>query len=394
MLRFPVNSLAAPLEAFLREVRQSPGQSLRMPIKLDLGGGLGGAVQAVQVIATWAKLHDSGRPLTLSSSFASSEATRTRFASTVPGMAALYFAGSIDCEGTPLDRYSALEAVAPRVDAMQREEFQDTLRGVGTALCCFMGARNEYLKPLYEFPAPGRVREDGDFRLLLPRILSGLSGGKMAKLNEGQLDYLSALVYQLFLNADQHGAYDVSGARYSPGVRGITARLTVLDDVTSLIRYAGDDRALRVYLARLGARRTLDPADGVGNAPLPGGPMHIVEISVFDTGPGLGLRWLSGEIGAQSYGDFSEEEELDAVHTCFAKHTTTKASQYFGQGLMVALMALKRLNAFMTLRTGRLSLYQDFSHGVTDEFNPKKRFGKRRVSEIAGTGYTICFRVK
>ena len=38
MLRFPVNSLAAPLEAFLREVRQSPGQSLRMPIKLDLGG--------------------------------------------------------------------------------------------------------------------------------------------------------------------------------------------------------------------------------------------------------------------------------------------------------------------------------------------------------------------
>ena len=171
MLRFPVNSLAAPLEAFLREVRQSPGQSLRMPIKLDLGGGLGGAVQAVQVIATWAKLHDSGRPLTLSSSFASSEATRTRFASTVPGMAALYFAGSIDCEGTPLDRYSALEAVAPRVDAMQREEFQDTLRGVGTALCCFMGARNEYLKPLYEFPAPGRVREDGDFRLLLPRML-------------------------------------------------------------------------------------------------------------------------------------------------------------------------------------------------------------------------------
>ncbi len=164
-----------------------------------------------------------------------------------------------------LDRYSALEAVAPRVDAMQREEFQDTLRGVGTALCYFVGARNEYLKPLYEVPEPGRVREEGDFRLLLPRILRGLSSGRMSKLNEGQLDYLCALVYQLFLNADQHGAYDVSGARYSPGVRGITARLTVLDDIASLIRYAGDDRALRIYLARLGARRTLDPADGAGN---------------------------------------------------------------------------------------------------------------------------------
>lgn len=49
------------------------------------------------------------------------------------------------------------------------------------------------------------------------------------------------------------------------------------------------------------------------------------------------------------------------VKTCFDKHATTKASTNFGQGLTATGMALERLEAFMTLRTGRVSLYQEFS---------------------------------
>ena len=123
--------------------------------------------------------------------------------------------------------------------------------------------------------------------------------------------------------------------------------------------------------------------------------MQLLEISVFDTGPGLGLRWLSEKEGRQSYAEISHDEELAAVQTCFKKHATTKASQFKGQGLSMALMALKRLDAFMTLRTGRLSLYQDFSRSDTTEFEPRNRFPKlKRPPEVAGTGYSICFRLK
>ena len=49
----------------------------------------------------------------------------------------------------------------------------------------------------------------------------------------------------------------------------------------------------------------------------------------------------------------------------------------------------------MTLRTGRLSLYQNFSRSDTIEFQPSNRFPKlKRPPEIVGTGYSICFRVK
>jgi hypothetical protein len=61
----------------------------------------------------------------------------------------------------------------------------------------------------------------------------------------------------------------------------------------------------------------------------------------------------------------------------------------------MALMAMRSLNAFMTLRTGRLSLYQDLSRSDSAEFAPKNRFANlKRPAEIAGTSFSICFRVK
>jgi hypothetical protein len=395
VLQFPANALPRSLEDFLHDVRQAPGQALRMPIQLRWGGGLGSAVHAVQVIASWAQQADSGQSLRLPVAFAEQVNTRERFASTLPGMAALYFADSIQCEGASFSRFKALEVVAPRVAAMQSEAFRDTLRGQGAALCCFAGAKSEYLTPLYARPSPGHVREVSDFRVLLPRILRQLGDRAASSLNEGQLDYLSGLVYQLFLNADEHGSFDSNGDRYEHAMRGIVIRMTHVPDVVSLVRFAGDDTPLRAYLTKLALLPRSKMAGAVHDAKLPDGPMQLLEISVFDTGPGLALRWLANKVGRRSYNEVSAEEELEAVRTCFEKHATTKASQYFGQGLTMALAAMKRLNAFMTLRTGRLSLYQDFSRSDTVEFAPKNHFpGVRSLPEIAGTGYTICFRVK
>lgn len=393
VLQFPTNALSSHLESFLKEVHGAPGQALRMPVKLELGGGLGAAVQAVQTVAMWSRLAQGLCPAVLSPSFATQVVTRERFASTLPGMATLYFSSSVTSGNESVDRYHALEAVAPRVKAMQDSDFRNTLRGIGVALVCFAGAKSEFLHPLYSRPASGFVRGHADFRVLLPRVLAQLGAGFAEKLTEGQLELLSALVYQLFLNTDEHAADDVHGRRYATGLRGFTARLTTLDDVPSLVRYSGEDTALRAYLTKL-ALLPGQRAEPPKERKLPAGPVRLVELSVFDTGPGLALRWLSQTEGPVSYRDFSEERELDAVQSCFGKHATTKASQYSGLGLPMALMAMKRLNAFMTLRTGRMSLYQDFSVGSTEAFDPKRRYpAKQHLAEIAGTGYTVWFKV-
>lgn len=395
MLHFPTNALTRPLEDFLREVKQGPGQAMQMPVQLKWGGGVGSGVHALQIVASWARADGSNRTLQLPVSFSDNAITRERFASTIPGMAALYFAQGIRCGDKFVDRYKALEAVAPRVAAMQSSAFRDTLRGQGVALCCFHGAKSEFLRTLYGNPMPGEVRPVSDFRVLLPRLLEDIGPRAIGMLNEGQLDYLSALVYQLFLNADEHGSYAPDGERYDSGIRGIVLRMTTIPSIKELVGLAGDDTPFRTYISKLGH---VSQYSSTGEEPKPTqrtGPTRLIEISVFDTGPGMGLRWLADKVGRRSYAEFSPEEELEAVQTCFRKHATTKASQYFGQGLPVAIGAMKRLNAFMSLRTGRLSLYQDFSRMDTVEFQPKNRFPKRTsLPAIAGTGYTICFKVQ
>lgn len=391
MLRFPNKIAPLLLEDFLHEIRLNEAAALRLPIKLDMGGALGVANLAVQIVATWARTRSAGATLNLNRAFGENVATRTRFAATLPGMAALYFAESVECEQIMMDRFQALTAVAPFVEAMQHEDYANTLRGIGAALCCFAGARNEFLKPLYAISAPQGVNSESVFRILIPRMLEALNAGRPFGVNEGQLDYLSAMVYQLFLNSDQHGAYDIQGDRYRLGLRGISARLTSLNDIPTIVAKAGDDPHLRSYLSRA-ASKSASPATNAtkGNDQ----PMQILEISVFDTGPGLALRWLSEKRGVTKYDDFSLEEELAAVQTCFEKHTSTKAGNLYGQGLPVALRALQQLKAFMTLRTGRLSLYQDFSHSKTADFVPQRRFHGKELAEIAGATYTIWFRVK
>lgn len=399
MLTFPTNALADSLERFLGDVQNGPGQALKSPIKLDWGGPVGGAAQGVQVIATWAQMQGANRTLRLAGAFGQAENTRDRFASTLPGMAALYFAKSIESDGEAFSRFKALESVAQRVQAMQSGDFHETLRGPGVALCCFGGARNEFLRALYERSEPSHVRSLPDFTVLMQRILQAAGDNANRALDEGQLAYLSALVHQLFLNADEHGSYDARGMRLEEMMRGIVLRVTPISKAKSFVTAAANDVPLRGYISKLVATSGSDKDDtpGAGDKAEKARlsrPLWLVELSVFDTGPGLALRWLSGKEGLTDPAGMSSEQELDAVQKCFRKHATTKDSAFRGEGLMVALRAMRKLQAFMTLRTGRFSLYQDFSRGkqVATEFLPQHRFAKRPVlSRIAGTAYNITF---
>jgi hypothetical protein len=388
VLTFPTNALADSLERFLGQVQNGPGQALRAPIKLDWGGPLGGAVQGIQVIATWAQAPEANRTLRLAGAFAKIEATRERFASTLPGMAAIYFAKAIECDGQTFSRFQALGYVGRRVQAMQSSDYLETLRGPGVALCCFGGAKNEFLRALYARPEPGQVRSLADFRVLLPRLLSASGESAGTALKKGQGDYLSALIHQLFLNADEHGSHSAQGLRLDEMMRGIVLRVTPVSQATAFVRASAKDTPLRTYISKLAFTAPKTEASMTR-------PLWLVELSVFDTGPGLALRWLADKEDVKGPSEMSSEQELAAVRTCFEKHATTKDSMYLGQGLPVALGAMRNLRAFMTLRTGRYSLYQDFSRGDTSEFRPKHRFADKPVlPRIAGTAYSITFLAK
>ena len=398
MITLPRQTTFASLEQFLRDVRQSPGQDLRLPTQISYGGAFSFSAVAVQCIATWARLHEGKRRIQLTPNFANDENTRARVAGTLFSMSGLYFAHEIVAGSHIVQRSKALEAVAPRVFAMQDYQYRDTLRGPSTALCCFEGAKLEFLHPLYVVPRRGdpvttTIRSSSEFASILPRMLDACSTDASSALTDPQKLALAQLVHQLFKNADVHTTSDAQGRLYDAGVRGIQVREVRIANEAAFAAFISEDRALHAYLTKLGRRPLVRQRGERGmEARLDDWPSSsFIEITVFDTGPGLALRWLARHKGITNYSDVDREEELEAVRACFQLHATTHSAAMKGDGLPIALSAMRELQAFMFLRTGRLALFQDFSSGEHSEFSPRHRYGQRHLAEVAGATYSICF---
>ncbi|HDX0837700.1 hypothetical protein [Stenotrophomonas maltophilia] len=384
MPSLPKNSLAPNIEKFLSDAIANNANEVSTPISLYLGGGLGCAPQAAQAIARISRNSATGLTFKTAREFLSLESTADRLSSTLHGMACLYFADSVQSGDITIPRRQALRSLIPRVNAMNTEAFENTTRGQGVTLCCFSGARLEFLSPLYSKTESRAVRTEAEFELIIRRITKRLGRTAATSMVDGQYVYLSKLIHQLFLNSDEHGSFDLGGQPLPTSIRGINIRVTALGRIEEVVNEAKGDSALQTYLAGSILSNEFPSSDNP----------TLLELTVFDTGVGMGLNWLAKRSNASSYSDFTRDEEAAAVETCFKKHATTKANHVSGQGLPIVLRSLRNLGAFMTLRTGRVSLYQDFNKKNIDQFNPTPRFKNVELEETSGTSFTIWFRIK
>lgn len=398
MIKLPSQTTFASLEDVLRNIHQSPGQDLRLPAQIRYGGSFSFASVAVQCIATWARLHEGRRRVRLATNFLNDEKNQARISGSLISMCGLYFAQDVVAGDSFVPRNKALEAVTPRVFAMQDYEYQKTLRGPSVALCCFEGAKLEFLNPLYVIPERGTsetttIRSVSDFASILPQMLDACSANASLALTNSQTLALAQLIHQLFKNADVHAATDVHGNFYDTGMRGIQVREVRIADESIRAAFVSDDHALLAYLAKVGRRNVVRTQDGLSKSTtLQAWPYsRFIEITVFDTGPGLALRWLALKKGITRYAEVNRSDELEAVKECFKLHATTHSGGMKGDGLPIAISAMRELKAFMFLRTGRLALFQDFSSGTHTTFLPKQRYGTKQLAEAVGASYSICF---
>lgn len=180
-------------------------------------------------------------------------------------------------------------------------------------------------------------------------------------------------LYELFRNTDEYGRVDERGNRLGRSIRGLHARKQAISR-TGLAKMVEASPPLADYCDRLvprGKRRDI----------------QLLEVSVFDTGPGYAPQWLGKPLT-----DITRDEELEAIRTCFVKHATRKANRTAGMGLSTVVDILRRNNGFMRLRTGRQSLYADLglqvdqTYGEPPELHPWQDF---RLAPATGTLFTF-----
>ncbi|GGF50510.1 hypothetical protein GCM10011611_66220 [Aliidongia dinghuensis] len=149
------------------------------------------------------------------------------------------------------------------------------------------------------------------------------------------------MLYEIFKNTEDHALHDAAGDLLEISIRAVKTKHHAMSP-EGLARIVEGFRPLADYC------RSLVPPEGNAQT-------HFFELSILDSGPGFAVTWLSKPLE-----HITLDQEEDAVRACFGRGSS-KTDSHFGEGLPHVIRLLRRQRGFLRLRTGRLSLYADFS---------------------------------
>ncbi len=217
------------------------------------------------------------------------------------------------------------------------------------------------------------------------RIEEFLSGKvRQSSFSHEELAAFGDLVSELVENTDQHGRTDYISGCSDRSVRGVTIRSVTLNSDQAPSSVSREGERVFSYLKSIKAN---------------GNPLHFIELSVFDSGLGIAESYPSYD------GSFDQESII--VLRSFKKGVTSKPNGAgYGRGLDLALRIINSRGGFISVRTGRLSLYRDFidrpiqgddptlNNGffLLDESEGENGFYERQ--KMAGVAYTVLVPAK
>lgn len=349
---------------------------LKLPQKLAYGGAFAILPALLQFVGTWSRLSNAG---SLRFYVPFEDTTGIEKTLQYPlGLVATYMARSLGGRGSPQDRASVLPHAANLVNAMYSGDLANTLKGQGVFLGCFAGARHEFLIPFYQQPRESGLRGTSDFEKLTKDVLAVSDRSFRQFSSDAVVRSIATVIRELIENTNDHASTDSEGRSYDweyPNVRGLFARKTTLSADGRKDIFSGDSDGSFSYL------RTL--LDSTGSS------AELLELSVFDFGPGIARRRLSRSSEAPNLDSISIREEEELVTASFRLGASSKLEKGTGVGLDSVVRCLGELKAFMRLRTGRLSLRQDFAR-ESSEFAPHHELPNHpRRSLVAGTSFSL-----
>jgi len=350
---------------------------LKLPLKLAYGGTFGIGSALIQLIGSWSRSPYSSSLISYPSP--SGDNIFKKILENPNGLIAAYMSHEIiGGQGKIIDRTKLLRHAEERVASMHAGKLDDTLKGPGVFLACFAGAKNEFLRPFYQHSSTSGVRGTSDFLHLTESIINSCDHKLKNSMSPYKLLNIAVLIRELFENTNDHATQDDKNREFTwayPNVRGLLARKTTIDSKKGRLDII-KDLALAVTFTRMLTQSA---------KPL----LPLVELTVFDFGPGIAKRYLSVEQPRRELEDVSYEEERVIVKKAFELRSSTKSGSGVGIGLDSVVKSLRKLNACVRLRTGRLCLWQDFGSD-TQELNFVDYFPDRaQLAYATGTTFSI-----
>lgn len=362
---------------------------LRVPTSLKYGGGIGVSAALIQFFASWSRQQST--PILRLYPSPDTEGTFKSLAREPHGMAGLYFSQKIENsnqESFP-SKYG-LTFVVPQILAMQAGEYLNTMHGRGIFLACFANAKNAFIHPFYSRGTSDSLRGREDFHTLAIQLIKTCAPSAMKTISTRGFSSISNLIYELFRNTDEHAQTDEFGDTYSRNLRGVMVKFISYSAEAVSSEINSEDFSQNMFILRTLANQKTHKEEGGRQKSVK--DASFIELTVFDTGPGLVRRWLRKNMPDKDIKKLNISEEVTFVKKCFEQHETTKDGKGSGHGLDLVLQSLTELNAFLRLRTGRVCLVQDFSSVSRKKtgFVPRHWLKERHeLPLVAGASYSI-----
>lgn len=338
----------------------------------------GGDPAMVQALVTWAQTQRTARLRTYVDEGNSDQATD--LASHLPGLCAILLCDeALSATGIGI-RPELRSAASTRLKLLQGQNPRNGTRGPQLEILCVDHLNRSHPALLYKVASDGaaELKPEASFTDVARLALRATLQGSAAALQSELVGSLGDALYELFRNTDEHARTDVTGNHLRRSIRGIHARR---HDVTpeALANMVKESLPLAEYCRR--------------HTPRPGRPhLQLLEISVFDSGPGMAARWKSCPSAM-----LDEAAERSAIEECFKKHHTTKRVNGRGMGLPIVVAALRERDGFLRVRSGRQALFADLGADPHRAFGDEPLFrswsSRRNPAPAAGTLVTFLLPV-
>jgi hypothetical protein len=367
--------LLGSLEAVL------PDCDLLLPTKLQ-AYELGGVAALIQLLITWSKRNPNGRLVTFVSNDRDAERQLEHLVTLDHGLVAVLAASDVvSRDRSHSFRARAYEFARSRIEAME-QGVDAARRGPKVLLLCADHTSKAFLPLLYfqTLSAERDVKGTNDFRILARQLLDKTAKfhPSSERLRDENTDQLGIILHELFENTHYWARTDCDGRRLKRSLRGIRFELHY-GGKDQFERSAEDSPSLSTFLSHPQFYRSDEK-------------QRLVEISLFDSGPGLAQRMLRRCLEPSD----SCAIEYDQIINCLRLRSTTSGETHRGIGLHTVLTMLSEVSGFLRVRTGRLNLYRDFvrmpyrpENGTRDPFLLDWGTGTRELTECARVEGTL-----
>lgn len=335
-------------------ITQNKSLNLYIPENME-GKQLGIFVELIQLIITWSRRCEKGKL------YLNYDSTTEDIENKIDTMFRRYWNFVAGCmgyqRGIYLKDHINIESKVAKT-LKERIEFIDNSKTWKRGNYEFIACVKHSLKPFPEsFYNNGNLRSKGEFITLIDKILKSviLNSNINADLSlvEHNKLLIGEIVYELIENTHWWSLKDTNNIDYKTAIRGLIVA-NHFGNKELLLKNCRDDNNLIKYINDLNL---------IGNT-------NIIEISIFDSGPGLASKWKE-----KNTTDFSSNEEiLETVIDCLIYGNTSSKNNDYQRGLgFYNVMKLLKNTGYLSIRTNGVKLFRNFIEQPFDSEKIKDR---------------------